>query len=230
MKKLIIAIDGPSGVGKSTLSKQLAVHFGYVNLDTGAMYRTVALAAQQRQIDAADCVALDAMCRQVEIRFIREGAGERVLLDGEDVSEAIRTPEISQLTPQFAACPEVRTAMVDLQRALGEEGGVVLEGRDIGTVVFPDADVKFFLKATAEERGRRRFLELQAKGVAVDLEQTIAEVEERDAADSSRATSPLCQAEDAITVDTTRLSIDEVLAVMIQGVDKVMSDGGSPTH
>ena len=222
MKKLIIAIDGPSGVGKSTLSKQLAAHFGYVNLDTGAMYRTVALAAQRRQIDAMDCAALEALCHQIEIRFVRQDSVERVLLDGEDVSDAIRTPEVSQLTPLFAACPEVRTAMVGLQRALGAEGGVVLEGRDIGTVVFPNADIKFFLVATAEECGRRRCLELQAKGIAVNMEQTIAEVQARDVADSSRESSPLCKADNAIEVDTTRLSIDEVLVVMIEKVDQVL--------
>jgi cytidylate kinase len=218
MKRLIIAIDGPSGVGKSTLSKQLAAELGYLNLDTGAMYRAVALAAWQRGIEASDCVALAELCREISISFERQGPAERVLLDGIDVSEAIRTPEISQLTPQFAACPEVREAMVCRQRELGRDGGIVLEGRDIGTVVFPQAEVKFFLKASAAERGRRRFLELQDKGVVVDLEQTIAEVRARDEADSSRADSPLCQAEDALVIDTTTLSIDEVLGEMLKAV------------
>jgi cytidylate kinase len=221
MKKLIIAIDGPSGVGKSTLSKRLAGELGYVNLDTGAMYRAVTLAARRRGIDPVDAPALVELCRDIAISFDRQGPLERVLLDGEDVSEAIRTPENSQLTPLFAACPEVREAMVRRQRELGREGGVVLEGRDIGTVVFPLADVKFFLAATADERGRRRYLELRDKGVDVDLAQTVVEVEARDDADSSRAASPLCQAEDARVIDTTKLSIDEVLAEMLETVKAV---------
>lgn len=218
MKKLIIAIDGPSGVGKSTLSKRLASELGYVNLDTGAMYRAVALAAQQRGIEASDSSGLMDLCRDISIEFRRRGDEERVLLNGSDVSAAIRTPGISRLTPLFAARPEVREAMVLLQRELGKSGGVVLEGRDIGTVVFPQADIKFFLSASAAERGRRRYLELHAKGVDVDPERTLAEVEARDDADSTRAAAPLRQAEDAIVIDTTELTIEQVLEVMIDRV------------
>ena len=221
MKKLIIAIDGPSGVGKSTLSKRLAQELGYVNLDTGAMYRTVALAARQKGIDATDRTALSDLCRNISIRFQRQAGLEQVLLDGEDVTAAIRTPQISQLTPTFAACPEVREAMVRQQRELGKAGGVVLEGRDIGTVVFPQAEVKFFLKADAAERGRRRFLEMRDKGAAVDLDQTVAEVTARDEADSSRAESPLCQADDAVVIDTTELTIEQVLEEMLRVVKTV---------
>lgn len=214
MKKLIVAIDGPSGVGKSTLSKLLALDLGYVNLDTGAMYRTVALAAMRQGIDANNHDALSLLCNDIEITFARDEAGERVLLDGEDVSSAIRTPEISLLTAAVAACPDVRHALVAMQRELGAEGGVVLEGRDIGTVVFPHADVKFFLKASAEVRGQRRFLELQAKGVNVDLARTIVEVQARDTADISRTTSPLVQAEDAVVIDTSEMDITQVLERM----------------
>ncbi|PLX77695.1 MAG: (d)CMP kinase, partial [Desulfuromonas sp.] len=185
MKKLIVAIDGPSGVGKSTLSKLLARELGYVNLDTGAMYRTVALAAQRQGIDPDDAERLERLCAAIRIDFVREAAEEKVLLNGEDVSRQIRSPEISLLTARIAACPAVRSAMVARQRVLGAGGGVVLEGRDIGTVVFPQADIKLFLKASPAERGRRRFLELQAKGVQSDLARTIADVEERDASDSS---------------------------------------------
>lgn len=216
MKKLIIAIDGPSGVGKSTLSKRLAQKLGYVNLDTGAMYRAVALAAWQRGIAVTDRAALSRLCDDITISFERQNGDEKVLLNGEDVSAAIRSPHISQLTPRFAACPEVRDAMVRQQRQLGRAGGVVLEGRDIGTVVFPQAEVKFFLKASAAERGRRRYLEMQEKGDSVDLEQTIAAVAARDLADSSRIESPLRQAEDAVVIDTTQLTIEQVLQEMLR--------------
>jgi len=216
--KPIVAIDGPSGVGKSTLSKLLAQELGFINLDTGAMYRAVALAAARRGIDPADMAALGALAEEVVIDFVRDAGIERVLLNGEDVSAAIRTPEISLLTSQVSACPVVREALVRRQRQLGAQGGVVLEGRDIGTVVFPDAEVKFFMVASAEERGRRRFLELQLKGATVDLVKTIAEVEARDTADSNRSHSPLRRAEDAITVDTSALSIEEVMAEMLKEV------------
>jgi cytidylate kinase len=219
MRELIIAIDGPSGAGKSTLSKLLARTLGYVNIDTGAMYRSVALAAARQGIDPADAAALERLCASLRIDFARRENGEQVLLNGEDVSAAIRTPEVSLLTSKVSACPAVREAMVRLQRQMGERGGVVLEGRDIGTVVFPQAEVKFFLVATARERGRRRFEELQAKGMAVDLAQTIAEVETRDAADSAREHAPLVQASDAVAIDTTAMTIEEVLAEMLRVIE-----------
>ncbi len=214
MKNLIIAIDGPSGVGKSTLSKVLSHELGYINLDTGAMYRAVALAALRKGVNARDHNALRHICDEIVIEFARDKGRERVLLNHEDVSSQIRTPEISLLTAAVAACPDVRQAMVARQRELGAGGGVVLEGRDIGTVVFPQADVKFFLKASSEVRGKRRFLELQANGANVELARTIAEVEARDTADISRTTSPLVQAEDAVVIDTTELDISQVLERM----------------
>ncbi|TLM68408.1 MAG: (d)CMP kinase [Deltaproteobacteria bacterium] len=219
-RRPIVAIDGPSGVGKSTLSKLLARELGFVNLDTGAMYRAVALAASRRGVDPEDDVALGRLAAGIVIDFVRNAGGERVLLDGEDVSAAIRTPEISLLTSKVSACAAVREALVRRQRELCARGGFVLEGRDIGTVVFPDAEIKFFLVASPEERGRRRFLELQAKGTPVDLARTIAEVEARDQADSRRSHSPLRQADDAVAIDTTAMGIEQVLAAMLALVRK----------
>ena len=215
MNELIIAIDGPSGAGKSTLSKLLAQRLDYIHLDTGAMYRCVALAALTQGIDPSDLERLGTLAQQLRIEFVHTPAGDLVLLDGQDVSSAIRTPEVSLLTSKVSAAPQVRAALVNLQRRLGEAGGVVLEGRDIGTVVFPRAQVKFFLSATAAERGQRRYDELIAKGVKVSLQQTISEVGARDLADSEREHAPLLRADDAVVIDSTNLSIDEVLAVMI---------------
>jgi CMP/dCMP kinase len=219
-RELIIAIDGPSGAGKSTLSKRLARSLGYINIDTGAMYRAVALAAFRAGVDPEDEPALERLCAEMDIAFVRGEGGERVLLGVEDVSAAIRTPEISLLTSRISAVAAVRNDLVRRQRRMGEEGGVVLEGRDIGTVVFPHADVKFFLSASARERGRRRFEELRAKGLEVDLEQTIAEVEARDAADTAREHAPLLQAADAVVIDSTTLGIEEVLSEMLKTVQE----------
>lgn len=225
-RELIIAIDGPSGAGKSTLSKLLAKHLGYLNIDTGAMYRSVALAAMRAGIDPGDERALEVLCGNLRVEFSRGAEGDKVLLNGEDVSGLIRTPEVSLLTSRVSACASVRMAMVRCQREMGRAGGVVLEGRDIGTVVFPQAEVKFFLVATAEERGRRRFEELRAKGLDVDLQQTIAEVIARDEADSSRAHAPLVQATDALAVDSTGIGIEQVLTRMLDVVaDRRKSDG-----
>lgn len=220
MNELIIAIDGPSGAGKSTLSKLLAQRLDYIHLDTGAMYRCVALAAMTQGVDPGDQARLGVLAQQLRIEFVHTPAGDLVLLDGEDVSSAIRTPEVSLLTSKISAAPQVREALVALQRRLGESGGVVLEGRDIGTVVFPHAQVKFFLSATDAERGQRRYNELIAKGIMVTLQQTISEVVARDFADSEREHAPLLQADDAVVIDSTNLNIDEVLALMVNVVQQ----------
>lgn len=223
MTRLIIAIDGPSGAGKSTLSKALAEELGYVNIDTGAMYRSVALLASRQGIALDDAAALKQLCEGLSIEFRRHGVEERVFANGEDVSAAIRAPQVSLLTSQVAACPAVREALVRMQQAMGAQGGVVLEGRDIGTVVFPQAEVKFYLSASAEERGRRRYDELRSKGVEVDLDQTVAEVRERDAADSTREHAPLCRADDAIDVDSSGLSIGQVKDLMLTAIQRRMN-------
>ena len=215
-KRLIITIDGPSGAGKSTLCKKLAERLGYVALDTGAMYRAVAVAARRRGLDGEDCALLERLCGEIRIEFRRQRGGERVLLDGEDVSEAIRAPEMSLLSSRVSRCSGVRRALVRRQQEMGATGGVVLEGRDTGTVVFPQAEVKFFLDAGVAERGRRRYKELRAKGIEVDLERTIAEMEARDRADQGREDSPLTAAADAVRIDSTALSIEEVVERMLE--------------
>lgn len=212
---LIIAIDGPSGAGKSTIARLLATRLGYLYLDTGAMFRTIALMVKRAGVSADDDNALAGVCRAAEISFERLDNGScRVMANGEDVSNAIRTPEISMLTSRVSANKVVRDNLLQLQRRIGSVGRVILEGRDIGTIVFPDADIKFFLSACPEERGKRRFLELRAKGEKTSLEETIADVVLRDAQDEQREHAPLRQAEDAIVIDTTFLSIEEILAKM----------------
>ena len=225
-----MAIDGPAGAGKSTVARMLADALGFVLVDTGAMYRTVALAAERQGIAWSAGPGLGALThRLVEdaaLAFERDPArGVRVKLGGEDVSDAIRTPEIGMGASTVSAHPEVRAALLDLQRQAGARGGVVLEGRDIGTVVFPEAEVKFFLTAAAEIRARRRFDELIAKGVKdATFEQTLEDVRRRDAQDSGRAVAPLKQAETAILVDSSDKTIDETVRFM---ADHVRSAWGS---
>ncbi|HZV80565.1 MAG TPA: (d)CMP kinase [Geobacteraceae bacterium] len=213
-RKIIVAIDGPSGAGKSTVTRALADRLGYINIDTGAMFRAVALMVERGGIDPEDEASLATLCAGLEIDFDRTDGCCRVLVNGEDVSAAIRTPEISLLTSVVSTKKVVRDYLLTLQRRMGERGGVVLEGRDIGTVVFPSAQVKFFLTASVEERGRRRFEELNAKGTCVTLEQTILEVEQRDRQDLQREHAPLRRADDAIDIDSTALTLEDVLEKM----------------
>lgn len=214
MKKIIIAIDGPSGSGKSTVAKLLASRLGYMYIDTGAMYRAVALQAKRDSVDINDSSALSRLCNSVKLEFVPDNGGLRTILNGEDVSEAIRTPEMSMAASAISARKEVREALLVLQRRMGETGGVVLEGRDVGTVIFPNAEAKFFLDASLDERGKRRYRELAAKGMDVTLEQTIEDVRKRDDNDSSRDIAPLKKADDAVVVDSTGLAIEEVVEKM----------------
>ena len=212
---LVVAIDGPAGAGKSTVSKRVAQSLGYRLLDTGAIYRTVALLAKRRGIAWDDASQVAGIADGLEVDFRWEGDVNRVLAFGEDVSEAIRTPDISQGASQVSALPPVRAALLELQQRLGREGGVVAEGRDIGTVVFPDAEAKFFLTATPETRARRRYDELVAKGSEVSFEDTLAEMVERDERDSNREVAPLAQADDAVALDSTSMGVDQVVETII---------------
>ncbi len=213
---LVIAIDGPSGAGKSTAGRALAARLGYTFVDTGAMYRALALKAVRVGADPDDAAALAALLHDARIELSDDG--RRVLLDGEDVTEALRSRETSALASRVSVHPAVRREMVSRQRALGDRGGVVLDGRDIGTAVFPDADVKFFVDADPRRRAERRQGELLAAGRRADLAVIEREIRDRDHSDTTRADSPLVRAEGAIVLDTTALSPEQVLERMLAAV------------
>ncbi len=221
MKKVIVAIDGPSGAGKSTVGKMLAKELGYLYIDTGAMYRAIGLKAVREGVELKEGDALRSFAEDGSADLFRRMAGVKVYLDNEDVSEAIRTPEMGMVASAVSAQPCVRERLLELQRKLGEGGGVVLEGRDIGTVVFPDAEVKFYLDAKVEERAKRRWLEFQSKGMEADLKTTIEDVAKRDYDDSHREIAPLKIAEGAVVVDSSGLGIKEVVALMKKKVLEV---------
>lgn len=218
VKRLTIAIDGPSGAGKSTVARALARRLEYLYIDTGAMYRTVALKVMEKALVAGDESKLSALVSSLDIAFVEKRKETSVLCDGKDVTEAIRSPEISRLASDISRKKVVREALVQKQREMGMGGGVVLEGRDIGTVVFPDAEIKFYLDADPEERGRRRFKELVERGMGVDFNETLEEVRTRDQNDMNRAISPLRKAEDAFFIDSTGRTVEEIVEEMIQRV------------
>jgi cytidylate kinase len=211
---IVIAIDGPSGAGKSTITRLLAEHLGYIQIDTGAMFRAAALLLSRAGVDLDDLVAVERFCSNLDIRLELDAGRQVVRANGSDVTDQIRTPEMSLLTSRTSTLKPVRDALLNAQQLMGRRGGVVLEGRDIGTVVFPDAEMKFFLSASVEERAKRRCEELTKGGAIVTLAETIVDVIKRDRQDSERDIAPLRQAEDAVSVDSSSLSIDEVLSRM----------------
>ena len=217
-KRLTIAIDGPSGAGKSTVGRALAKHLGYLYIDTGAMYRAVALKVKEKALVLGDESKLSALVSSLHITFVGKGKETAVLCNGEDVTKAIRSPEMSRLASDVSRKKVVRDALVRKQREMATGGGVILEGRDIGTVVFPDAEIKFYLDANTEERGRRRFKELAEKGMKVDFNDTLEEVRKRDHNDMSRAISPLRKAEDAFFIDSTGRTVEEIVEEMVNRV------------
>lgn len=221
--KPIVAIDGPAGSGKSTVSRGAAEALGYLYIDTGAMYRAAALAARRAGLDLSDESAVAAFCEKLDIGFGKPGTGGAapVLLSGENVSEAIRTQEISMLASEFSQKPPLRQRLTTIQRALGAAGGVVMEGRDIGTVVFPDAQAKFFVSADPAERARRRYEELVARGQDADAAQIEREIRARDHQDATRAHAPLKRAPDAVEIDSTALPIAEVIARIVARVREI---------
>jgi cytidylate kinase len=217
-RRLVIAIDGPSGAGKSTAGRALARRLGYTFLDTGAMYRALALKALREGVPLDEAEKLADLARGTRIDL--DGGGEVVRLDGEDVTTAIRTREVSAAASRVSVHPPVRRLMVARQKELGRAGGVVLDGRDVGTVVFPDADVKFYVDANARRRAERRHAELAASGVDSDVDAIEREIRSRDHADSTRPDSPLTRAPDAIYLDTTVLGPDEVVQRMTTIVEE----------
>lgn len=216
-RRPVIAIDGPAGVGKSTTSRELAKRLGYTLVDTGALYRGIALAARDRGISWDDEAAISALSHEIDLGFVSQADGTpRLLINGRDRADEIRSSEISAGASQVSAYPGVRRALLGIQRELGREGAVVLEGRDIGTVVFPDAEVKLFLTASAEERARRRVQDLQQRGMPADYDEILAQIRARDEADSTRAIAPLRPAEDAVILDSTRLDLEAVVQHVLE--------------
>jgi cytidylate kinase len=224
--KNIVTIDGPSGAGKSTISKLLAARLHYTYLDTGAMYRVVGLQVERAGADLETENGREKLAQLLDTLDLKLAPGEaggetRAFLAGEDVSEAIRTPEMAMIASRVSAESKVRQKLTEMQRTIGHDGAIVAEGRDMGTVVFPAAQYKFFLDATPEERARRRQLQLLEKGQKVEFEEILAQTRKRDRDDSSRALAPLKPADDAIVIDSSRMGIDEVVSFMLAAIEKL---------
>lgn len=220
MKYISIAIDGPSGAGKSTISKVIAKKLGYLYVDTGAIYRTVGVFVRKQGVDPCDAEGVSALLPQIQIEMRHTDGVQRMYLNGEDVTETIREHEISRYASDVSAIPAVRAFLLEMQRKFAKTNHVIMDGRDIGTVVLPDATVKIFLSATAEDRARRRFLELQAKGSDISYEQVLDDMKRRDENDSARAIAPLKAADDAVMLDTTGFELEESIAAIFELIEK----------
>ena len=222
-QRIVVAIDGPAGAGKSTIARSVAARLGFVYIDTGAMYRAVALWALRAGIDEADTHKVEELARQADITF--EAGTRSVFLNGEDVTDAIREPEVSSAASKVSAIPGVRRVLVEKQREMASIGSVVMEGRDIGSVVFPDARVKIFLDAPSKDRAERRNRELLERGVSVDEDGAVRAIEERDQRDRTRAEAPLVQAPDAIYIDSGGLTIQQVEEYVLKIVRERTANG-----
>ena len=218
----MIAIDGPAASGKSTTARRVAEGLGYLHLDTGAMYRAVALKALEKRIDPADIRAVEALMKSTEVTLKRVDGQLRTYLDGTDVTEKIRRPEVSKAASSISSIKKVREAMVSEQRRIGKNGGVVLEGRDIGSVVFPNAELKIYLTANLGERARRRQRELREQGVDVTLASIRKQISERDRKDSSRDTSPLVKPPAAIEIDSSDLTVDQQVSIVVEKAKEII--------
>jgi cytidylate kinase len=223
-ERIVVAIDGPAGAGKSTVAKKIAQRFSLLYIDTGAMYRTVAWKALESGVDVSDETAVAKMAAGIYIELTPAGSGTRVFADGEDVTQAIRTPEVTEASSILAAFASVRKILVARQQAMARESGVVMEGRDICTVVFPATPFKFYLDASARERAGRRQKDLEAAGYEVELEQLEREVTERDRRDSTRSASPLRKVEDAMVVETTGMSVGQVVEAVAERVEAIIEE------
>lgn len=212
---IAVAIDGPAGAGKSTIARAAAAQLGFVYVDTGALYRTIGLAVCRRGIAGTDTQGIVDTLPAIQVALTYQDGAQHVLLDGEDVSDAIRTPQISAYASQVSAVPDVRAYLLDLQRDMARRQSVIMDGRDIGTVILPDAKVKIFLTASPEKRAARRCAELREKGEDVTVEGILADMERRDALDASRAVAPLRQAEDAVRVDTSDLTLEQSIQAVL---------------
>lgn len=220
MGYIAVAIDGPSGAGKSTVARAAAEKLGYVYVDTGAMYRAIGLAACRSGIAGDEAAGVAALLPAIEVSLAYENGVQHVLLNGEDVSDAIRTPEIAQYASKVSAVPAVRRFLLDLQRNMATTQNILMDGRDIGTVILPDAQVKIFLTASAQTRAERRYKELIEKGQDVSLASVLHDIEKRDRQDMSRAAAPLKQAEDAVLLDTSGLTLDQSIEAVLSIIRK----------
>jgi cytidylate kinase len=219
MKKLLITIDGPAGAGKTTVSRALADRLGYRYIDTGALYRGVALAVKTKGINPQNDADLKRLCNELELAFVVNDDGLRLISNGQDISDRIRTPEITMLASAVSARPVVRDYLLDLQKDMGNEKAAVFEGRDMGTVVFPQADVKYFLDASTRKRAKRRFDELKSKSTQT-LDEVERDIQRRDQNDRTREVAPLKPARDAIIIDSTDLTVAQVVKVMVSYIDR----------
>lgn len=222
--KMVVTIDGPAGAGKTTVSRALADRLGYRYVDTGALYRAVAYAARRKRMRTDDDAALEELCRGLDLKFVTSASGQRLLSAGTDITDHIRTPEITMLASGVSARPAVRAYLLKVQREMGRQKGVVFEGRDMGTVVFPDAEMKFFLDAAIETRANRRYLELQDSS-SQKPEEVENDMRQRDQNDSTRDLAPLVPAADAVIINSTDLTVDEVIEQMLAHINKRVDPG-----